>query len=750
MGIGGSLSGISFTGLASGIDSATIVNQLMQIESFPLLRMQQQQLQLSSRQNLYSQLKSLLVSFNSSASALNTAASFNPIKAVSSDTDVATISATTSAAAGIYDLTVSQLATSHKVSSSAQSSADTALGYTGSFVINGRAVSIEASDTLSSIAGKINSSSANVIASIIDGGAGAAYLTISASNSGASNDVQIANLSGTALSSLGIQTGGTSFRDQFDADSVRTFGFSSSTTALSSLLGESASGSFDIGTTTIAVNFANDSLLDIANAINNDVNSDASAVIVEVEENGVTLQKLEITGNSGLPVITDTDGLLEAIGVYERSFTNELVAAQDAEYTLDGFAFTSTSNQIADTVPGVTITLLKADVATPETATLTLSKDSAAIKSSFESLKKTYNDIVSFIKTNSSFDPDTFQSGPLFGDSLANQAEAALSSLLFSNIGDGSITNLAQIGFGYDDDGLLEFDATILDQAISSDPEGVRKLMMATGESTSNDLKFITSTSKTMNSGPSGFIVDITQLATFGNTTATVAQTLNTGPNETLTFDGAFFSNTPYNFIVAIGITQAELVAQINNDDTLGEMVTASIDGGGLLRIESKKLGTIGNFTVTSDQAASTSNSGIGTSGGTLTDGLNIAGTINGLDATGLGQFLTGDEDTDVEGMQIMYTGSSTGNIGTVTFTRGLAAELTYSLANYTDSVNGLITTTDNSLQSQIDSIGDRIVSFQEQLDARREFLSRKFLEMERAISQLQSQQAQLNSMINN
>ena len=747
MGIGGSLSGISFTGLASGIDATSIVNQLMQIEAFPLLRMQQQQLQLSSRQNLYAQLKTLLVSFNSATSGLNTAASFNPIKSSSSDTEVATISATTSAAAGIYDLTVSKLATSHKVSSAAQSSADTALGYSGSFVINGRAVSIEASDTLSTIAGKINSSSANVTASIIDGGAGAAYLTITASKSGASNDVQIANLSGTALSSLGIQTGAASFRDQVDADSVRSFGFSSSTTELSSLLGESTSGSFLIGTATIAVNFASDSLQDIADAINADPDSNASAVIVEVEENGVTLQKLEITGDSGLPVITDTDGLLEAIGFYERAFTNELVVAQDAEYTLDGFAFTSAKNTITDTVPGVTITLLKADEATPETATLTLSKDDAAIKTSFESLKTTYNAIVSFIRLNSEFDPDTFQSGPLFGDSLATQAESTLSSLLFNSIGNGNYTNLAQLGFGYDEEGLLEIDSTILDQAISSDPEGVRKLMMATGVSTSNDLKFITSTSATQNSGPSGFIVDVTQLATYGNTTATIAQTLPNELGEILTFDGSLFGGVSVDLIVPINGSLADLVSQINSDDTLKDSVVASIEGG-LLKIESKKYGTNGNFTVVSDKTAATNNSGIGTTGGTLTDGVNIAGTINGLDATGLGQFLTGDEDTDVEGMQVLYTGTTTGNIGTITYTRGLATELTYSLTTFTDSVNGIISTTDKTLQSQIDSIGDRIVEFQEHLDARREFLSRKFLEMERAISIMQSQQAQLFAII--
>src|SRR5688572_14547653 len=125
MSINGSLSGISFTGLASGIDSQSIVSQLMQIEALPLRRMQQQQAILSNKQSLYASLKSMLVAFNSSASALNTAASFNPIKASSSDTDVALATATSSAVAGVYELAVSKLATTHKASSLAQSDATT-------------------------------------------------------------------------------------------------------------------------------------------------------------------------------------------------------------------------------------------------------------------------------------------------------------------------------------------------------------------------------------------------------------------------------------------------------------------------------------------------------------------------------------------------------------------------------------------------------------------------------------------------
>lgn len=750
MSINGSLSGISFTGLASGIDSQSIVSQLMQIEALPLQRMQQQQAILGNKQSLFAQLKSMLVSFNSAASALNTTASFNPITASSSNKEVATASATSTAVAGVYSLAVSKLATTHKASSTAQSGASTALGYSGSFVINGRAVTVESSDTLTSIAGKINSAGASVTASVINGGSGSAYLTLTAGSSGASNEIQLSSLTGTALSSLGFLTGTASFRDAVDADSVRSLGFSGSTTTLSSLIGTTASGTFDVGAATIDVDFSVDTLQTIADKINAAGTANATAQVVTVTQGSKSYKKLEITGNGGVPpTITDTSGLLEAIGVYQRSFNNELVQAQDAEYSLDGFDFTSASNTVTDVIPGATFTLLKANEATPETSTLTFSKDTAAIKTSFEGLVSSYNDVVEFVKQTTEFDTETFASGPLFGESAVAQVESTLSNLLFRDIGTGSLKNLAQLGFGFDGDGKLSLDAARLDQALASDPEGVRRLMMAVGDSTSNDLKFISSTSMTKNSGVAGFQVDITQVATKGNMLATIAQTSANTAGETLTFNGALFNNSDYVLSVPIGATLNDLVNLINNDTKLKDLVVASIDGGGALKLESKRWGAPGNFAVTSNLVAAADNSGIGTSGGTVTDGLDVAGTINGLAATGSGQFLTGGVGTDVEGLQLQYTGVSTGVVGTVNFQRGVAAELSFSLNSFTDTVNGMLVTTDKTLQSQIDDIGKRMTDFQERLKIRQAYLQQKFLAMERAVSAMQAQQSQLGAMVN-
>ena len=59
-----------------------------------------------------------------------------------------------------------------------------------------------------------------------------------------------------------------------------------------------------------------------------------------------------------------------------------------------------------------------------------------------------------------------------------------------------------------------------------------------------------------------------------------------------------------------------------------------------------------------------------GCQGGGLGQGIHVegfAGTINGETATGAGQFLTGDTaNATTSGLQIQYTGSSTGLVGTI------------------------------------------------------------------------------------
>ncbi|MEZ5162461.1 MAG: flagellar filament capping protein FliD [Fimbriimonadaceae bacterium] len=742
MSVNGPQSGIRFTGLSSGLDIENIISALIRAESVSVQRLQAQQAQLSARQTIYDQFRGKLNGLNAATAALGFANAYTTTKATNSDTAIGTVSTTDAASVGTYNITVNQLAKNHKVSSTAQTNTTDALALSGSFIVNGKSVTVEAEDTLSNIASKINSANAGVTASIIDGGTNQAYLVMTANTAGVDAKIQLSNASGTALSSLGFLNGTAAVREAPDANTVLSTAQSSNTETLETLLGITGTKSFVIDGNVINIDPSTDSLQTIADQINL-AGGPSTATVETVQENGTTKYELKITG-AGIPgSITDTDGLLEAVGVFQQGYNSQLSAAQDASITVDGITVTNNSNSFTTVLPGVTFNAIKAG-----TTEITVSRDNTAIKDKVKGMQKAFNDVIDYIRTNSSFDSETFQSGALFGDQVANQVESTLNQLLFSDLGTGSFKNLADLGFTLDDQGQLEVDESKLDAAIANDLTSVKNLLMATASSTNSQIKYVSSSNKTLASLSGGYQVDITQTATKSTVNGIMAPVLPMAGGEILTFDGALFGGNAIDLNVTSGQTLSQVVDQINSDSRLKDLIVASIDGSGQLQFESKRYGTNGRFTVVSNQAASINNTGIDTTGGTTVDGLDVAGTINGEPATGNGQFLLGDSGNDTtDGLQIQYTGSTTGLVGNIVFNRGVASLVGYRLESFTDTVNGLLSATNTSLKDQIDYLGTRITDIQTNLQLRENTLRLKFAAMEETIARLQSQQGQLSAV---
>lgn len=745
-----SSSGIYFTGLASNIDTDSIVSKLMQIEQTAVTRLKKQQSEIQTRQSSLSALKSRLSSLSSAAAALNSSSAFDTVTATSSDSSVATVTATAGALAGTYTLRVSKLAQSHKVGSSAQPSATAALGLSaGTIVINGKGVSIAESDSLTAIASKINSANAGVTASIIDGGSGSAYLTLTSNTSGAGGRIQIADLSGSiARTGLGLISGATSFRETISGG-YTSIGFSDANTKLGSLLGASGVGSktFTLNGVDITVDFDNATLADVATAINSS-GSGATASVRTVVKDGVTTYKLDLTGVSSH---ADGDGALEALGILQRNFASEVAAAQDASFTIDGIAMTSPTNTLTSVIPNVTVTLKKADVADPKETTITLSKDSSATVSKVKAFVSAFNEIMNLIAENRKFNPETYEGGVFFGDAVVQQVESQIGNLVFTQVAGltSKYNNLGALGLSFGQNSQLQLDESMLNKALSEDPSAVAALFKATGKGSNDSIVFISNTSKTKASGTSNYTVEITQVATQGSYTAETAQTEASVMSEFLTFNGPAFGNSEYRIYLDTGSTLTSTINKINSDAKLKDLVTA-VNDGGKLKLIAKKYGSLGNFTVRSNLEAASNNSGIGTSGaGVSVSGLDVAGTINGEEATGSGQFLTGkDGNATTSGLQIQYTGTSTGVVGTVSFVKGVAAMMHDLLYGFTDSVSGLFATTDKELQAKYDYIGSNITELEARLKVKEAELRAKFTAMESTLSKLQNQQAQLSAML--
>jgi flagellar hook-associated protein 2 len=109
---------LSSPGIGSGLDVNAIVSSLMNVERAPLTKVAAQKTAFQSKVSAFGTLKSALSTFQSSLSALSSISKFNAQSIVSSNPSMFTATALAGRTAGLgnYDVTVSQLAKSQKLS----------------------------------------------------------------------------------------------------------------------------------------------------------------------------------------------------------------------------------------------------------------------------------------------------------------------------------------------------------------------------------------------------------------------------------------------------------------------------------------------------------------------------------------------------------------------------------------------------------------------------------------------------------
>lgn len=189
---------ISSPGVGSGLDVSSLVTQLVAIEQQPLIRLVQQEANFQGQISAFGALKSALSTFDVSLSKVNSESDFSVLAASSSNEDVFTASAVSTASKGTFNLTVERIAESHRMGASAVFvDIDTAtIGGAGdslTFDQNGESFDIEfGGKTLGEIRDLINSAGDNtgVTASILKDDSGYRLL-LNAADTGSENFVSL-------------------------------------------------------------------------------------------------------------------------------------------------------------------------------------------------------------------------------------------------------------------------------------------------------------------------------------------------------------------------------------------------------------------------------------------------------------------------------------------------------------------------------------------------------------------------------
>ncbi|MDD4888588.1 MAG: flagellar filament capping protein FliD [Phycisphaerae bacterium] len=115
----------SGTGLISGLDTATLIEKLMAIEARPRTLLQNQVSGLDSVKTAWATLSAQLLGLKSNTSTFNKEATFQAVKAASTNTDALTVSADAGAVAGVYQFTPARMVANHQVVSGGFRDSDT-------------------------------------------------------------------------------------------------------------------------------------------------------------------------------------------------------------------------------------------------------------------------------------------------------------------------------------------------------------------------------------------------------------------------------------------------------------------------------------------------------------------------------------------------------------------------------------------------------------------------------------------------
>ncbi len=767
----------SIDGINSGLKTTEIIDNLIQIARRPAVLMEKQG---TEKTNIITAMKAFqakLLAFSTEVGNLARPTAFNAFKVKVSDETVLGATTSGSVSTGSYDVQVLSVARNNVLASQGFTDQSTSLLGTGSITIGVgtatvKTITIDATNnSLVGIKKAINDAKGGVTASIVnDGSSSKAYrLILTADKTGQSNKMIVtSNLTGgsnlnyatalfdnpetitkNATSNAVISLGSTA---AFTGSTNKTYTFTVAGT-----------GAKTTGTDNITLNWT-------------DGTNSGSIVITQADAEVALVG----SGSEGLKLSLGAGTLYGGDKFQVSTFAPLLQEAADAKLAVgtsggsgSPITITSSSNEFANAMGGITLTAKKVSPA-GTSVNVAADLDVSGLKDKVTSLIKAYNDVNDYINTQNTYKKDSKESGVLFGDYTLQSIQNSLRSVISGSVRGikSKYNQVNAIGIRFDAKGNLVIrDTSRFDKALKEDLQAVVDLFTSAGKTSRSNIEFVSSSEKTKMGEI--YDVDITRAAQQGSfigssiaDPATTPITLNNSNNriklaiDSLYSDEMILSEKTYSSADEL---VAEIQDKINNDGKIGSRglraswVSAGV-GIGYIQFTSPTYGSTSKVNI----MAGIANPGyrvLGLEAGASNAGVDVAGTINGEAAEGVGQFLTGKErnlTTDGLKLRITLDGNqlAEGADGTVTPTKGVAAKLNDLVSSMTRSGDGILDRKIKGYEGQVTALKTRIEEFDKRLAARRESLLKQYYAMEKTLGQLSSQgqylTGQLASLNNN
>jgi flagellar hook-associated protein 2 len=760
---------ITSTGLVSGINIDSIISQIQAAEQQPILQLQARQTTYQTQISSLLNVSSILSTLQAVATSVNNPTNFNTrtasVTQTPSGVSLLTANADSTATTGSYAITVQQLAQANKKASQGFVDQNTTAVASGDGTFKFKvgnsgteySVTVSSSTTLQGLRDAINSAGGNVTASIINDGTGSNpyRLVLTANASGSANTITITHNDTTldftnkkVEDAYAFTTN--SFAGTVSSNAGNNYTGSTNKTFLVKIVTGGDAGvatykySIDGGITYLGANGAaynGSNAITTQGALTNYIDS---AVGPNSTNEGV-----QIAFGSGTLVADDTF----SVDVFNPTFQS----AQDAVVKIDNTTITKPSNTITDAIQGVTLNLTQVD--TSNSVTLSVSTDTSGLTDKIKNFVSAYNDVNKFLNDQFTFDPTVNKAGALLADPSVRAVQRLLKDIISGSIPGltSGKSNLSQIGITSDSKtGTLTVDASKLAAAISSDPDGVKRLFLGLGTPTNSAISFVGLTATT-SPGTYGIQINVAPAkATLGGVSDATFQDLSsTGLTNderlSFTYSSNYTATSPTSTSFAVTLTAGsrinDVVSALNSAFATQKVRLSASNDSGRLKLTSTDFGQDIRYTVVSDQAGSTQ-TGIGAVGRTA-QGTDIAGLINGHAATGKGTILTSNSGFGEDGLSISSETTTIGLFGTIAVSRGVGDRLASSLNAYTDPTSGVFIGKTNTLQGNIKSISQNITQINDRITKEGDNLRGQLQRLEVTLAQFQATSNFLTNQFN-
>jgi flagellar hook-associated protein 2 len=480
---------LGISGLASGFDWRTFIDQMIQVEQQPETKLRTSQNTLNQRNNAYGSIKTELGVLSNRIDDLKNASFFDTRTAQTSDSTLATATASNGAALGQYDFEVTTTATASAqlgtadlgaalsatadVSGVILSSAPFAHAVTaGTFTVNGHQVTVATTDTLQQVFDKVSTATGSAVTAAYDPTSDKITLScaspiILGSATDTSNFLQVAKLNNNG-------TGSITSTDALGTVRLTT-ALAGANLATPTTDDPAGAGEFKINGVAIDFNANTDSLSDVIGRINNST-AGVTASYDTINDRLVLTSKA--TGDMGIALEDTTGQFLAATGLLGGT----LKRGTDLVYTVNGGGeLRSHSNTITEDNSGLTglsVTVLKAG-----SVSISVGSDTSTIKKAITDFVEEFNKVESMIDTQTASTTDA--NGKVTAGLLANDGDAdaiarqlrSIANAVLSGL-TGGVKSLDDLGIGANgsDNTLKLEDSTKLDAALANNLGGVKSL----------------------------------------------------------------------------------------------------------------------------------------------------------------------------------------------------------------------------------------------------------------------------------